>query len=167
MEHLHDIPPSLNALLPRLITRARRLADNASDADDLVQETTLKLWQTLQKGTDIDDLDRYAMTILRNQARQRWRSDRPTDPLEEASAAVPPVAPARIACAELAAAVEKLPETQSQLIHMIAAGETSPAVIAERTGLPVGTVMSRLARARSKLRTAMGIAQRAPVSELF
>ncbi|MGC3936711.1 RNA polymerase sigma factor [Roseobacter sp. EG26] len=167
MEHLHDIPPALNAVLPRLLARARRLADSPSDADDLVQETALKLWQSLRKGTEIEDLDRYAMTVLRNQARQRWRSDRPTDPLEEESAAVPPVAPARIACSELAAAVERLPDTQAALIHMIAGGETSPAALAERTGLPVGTVMSRLARARSKLRAEMGITQKAPVSDLF
>lgn len=167
MYPMHHTPAELNALLPRLAVRARRLSDSQSDADDLAQETALKLWAALRKGTDVEDLDRYAMTILRNLARQRWRSDKPTDPLEEESVSVPPTAPARMACADLAAAVERLPETQSLLIHMIAAGETSPTVLAEQTGLPLGTVMSRLARARSKLRAEMGITQKAPVSDLF
>ncbi|MGZ2258203.1 RNA polymerase sigma factor [Roseobacter sp. A03A-229] len=165
--HETETPYDLDALLPRLAGRARRLSDSQSDADDLAQETALKLWAALRKGAEVEDIDRYAMTILRNLARQRWRSDKPTDPLEEESAAVPPTAPARMACADLAAAVEKLPEAQADLIHMIAAGETSPAVLAERTGLPLGTVMSRLARARSKLRAEMGITQKAPVSDLF
>lgn len=163
----HEMPENLDALLPRLAGRARRLSDNQSDADDLAQEAALKLWAALRKGAEVDDIERYAMTILRNLARQRWRSDRPTDPLEEESASVPPTAPARMACADLAAAVDKLPEAQALLIHMVAEGETSPASLAEKTGLPVGTVMSRLARARSKLRAEMGIADKTPVSELF
>ncbi|WP_299965514.1 RNA polymerase sigma factor [uncultured Roseobacter sp.] len=163
----HVTSPDLDALLPRLRGRARRLSDSQSDADDLVQETALKLWTALAKGAEVEDLDRYAMTILRNLARQRWRAERPTDPLEEESAAVAPVAPARMACVDLAAAVERLPEAQAALIHMIAAGETSPAVLAERTGLPLGTVMSRLSRARATLRDEMGIARKAPVSDLY
>ncbi|MCV3272372.1 RNA polymerase sigma factor [Roseobacter sinensis] len=167
MDPTYETAYDLDALLSRLAGRARRLSDSKSDADDLAQETALKLWAALRKGAEVDNIDRYAMTILRNLARQRWRADRPTDPLEEENAAVPPTAPARMACADLAAAVEKLPEAQAHLIHMIAAGESSPAVLAERTGLPLGTVMSRLARARSKLRAEMGIPQKAPVSELF
>ncbi|WP_298969813.1 sigma-70 family RNA polymerase sigma factor [uncultured Roseobacter sp.] len=167
MYQLHHLPDELDALLPRLSARARRLSDSQSDADDLAQEAALKLWTTLHKGTDVDDLERYAMTILRNLARQRWRSDKPTDPLEDESASVPPTAPARMACADLAVAVDKLPESQALLIQMIAAGETSPSALAERTGLPVGTVMSRLARARATLRQEMGIERKAPVSELF
>ncbi len=167
MDPMHETAYDLDALLPRLAGRARRLSNSQSDADDLAQETALKLWAALRKGAEVEDIDRYAMTILRNLARQRWRSDKPTDPLEDESAAVPPTAPARMACADLAAAVEKLPVAQADLIHMIAAGETSPAVLAERTGLPLGTVMSRLARARSKLRAEMGITQKAPVSDLY
>lgn len=167
MHKLHHLPDNLNDLLPRLAARARRLSDNQNDADDLAQEAAIKLWSALHKGTEVDDLERYAMTILRNLARQKWRSEKQTDPLEEESASVPPSAPARMACAELAAAVEKLPENQALLIQMIAAGETSPSALAKHTQLPLGTIMSRLARARAKLRKEMGIAKKAPVSELF
>lgn len=167
MHLLHQLPDDLTALLPRLKRRARRLSDNQSDADDLAQEAVLKLWSTLSKGNGVDDLDRYAMTVLRNLARQRWRSNKPTDPLEEDSASVPPAAPARMACAELAAAVERLPENQALLIQMIAAGETSPSTLAALTQLPLGTVMSRLARARATLREEMGIPSKTPISELF
>lgn len=167
MQQLRDIPDDLNALLPRLAQRARRLSDSQSDADDLAQEAALNLWSALRKGTEVDDLERYAMTVLRNLARQRWRSDKPTDPLEEDSISVLPEAPARMACAEIAVAVGKLPENQALLIQMIAAGETSPSALAKNTGLPLGTVMSRLARARAKLRKEMGIKQKTPIAELF
>ena len=154
-------------MIPDLRAFARSLCKNPTLADDLAQEAALKLWAALREGAEVEDIERYAMTILRNLARQRWRSEKPTDPLEDESAAVSPTAPARMACADLAAAVEKLPEAQALLIHMIAEGETSPAVLAEKTGLPVGTVMSRLARARSRLRAEMGLADKTPVSELF
>ncbi|WP_187429936.1 ECF RNA polymerase sigma factor EcfG [Roseobacter fucihabitans] len=167
MHDLHRQPDDLNALLPRLATRAKRLSDSQSDADDLAQEAALKLWSALHSGTEVEDLERYAMTVLRNLARQKWRSERPTDPLEEDSMAVLPDAPTRMAFAEIVAAVGRLPENQALLIQMIAAGETSPASLARLTGLPVGTVMSRLARARAKLRKEMGLKQKAPVSELF
>ncbi|WP_299671104.1 RNA polymerase sigma factor [uncultured Roseobacter sp.] len=170
MSSIHDIPDipdDLDALLPRLAARARRLSDSACDADDLAQETALKLWAALRKGVEVEDIDRYAMTILRNLARQRWRSDRPTDPLEEESAAVPPTAPARMACADLAAAIERLPDAQADLMRLVMEGETSPATLAVLTNVPPGTVMSRLARARARLRTEMGLEGKSDVSELL
>ncbi|MEL7089118.1 MAG: sigma factor-like helix-turn-helix DNA-binding protein, partial [Planctomycetota bacterium] len=48
--------------------------------------------------------------------------------------------------------VAALPKPQRQLMELVAGGETSPRALAAATGLPLGTVMSRLARARAKLR---------------
>lgn len=167
MECLVDLPTPLAALLPRLRARARRLAATPSDADDLVQEATLRLWQALQARTDIDDLDRYAMTVLHNLARQRWRRGEQTEELFEDSAQTAPDAPARMAWADLQAAIARLPSDQAILMQLVAEGETSPADLARRTGLRPGTVMSRLARARASLRIEMGLGRDAPVSELY
>ena len=156
-----------NTILALLHRRARALVACPHEAADLAQDTALKLWQQQRQGGDPDDLVAYAMTALRNQARSRWRARRPWQELQEDMATTPPEAPCRIACAELRAALTRLPETQSDLMALVADGETSPAELARITGQPVGTVMSRLARARASLRADLGLGQNAPVRTLY
>ena len=50
--------------------------------------------------------------------------------------------------------ITHLPPQQARLMALVAEGETSPAVLAKQTGQPVGTVMSRLSRARAALKEA-------------
>lgn len=154
-------------LLARLGARARRLSETASEADDLVQETVLSLIRMQHDGATINDKERYSMTVLRNHARQHWRKTRPTEPLNEEMAAAPESGPARLACADIAAAIERLPSAQADLMRLVAAGETSPAALARLTKVPQGTVMSRLARARARLRIEMGMPEQAPVADLL
>lgn len=157
----------LVSLLPRLRARARRLTRSPGDAEDLLQDTVLKLLQALARGDEVNALDRYSMITLRNQARQNWRDHRPLDPLDEDMALTFPDAPLRLACAELEAAIDQLPEDQRSLIRLVAAGNTSPAELACATGLPLGTVMSRLARARARLRNDLGLSKTDPVTALY
>lgn len=143
------------ALLPRLRARARRLCRTPDEAEDIAQETALRLWQVLADRGEIENPDRYAMIMLHNLVRQRWRQRRPTEELEEDMAQTEPTAPGRLACADLQRAIARLPAEQVCVMEELLAGESSPRVIADRTGLPVGTVMSRLARARARLRSDM------------
>ena len=162
-----DMPEVLNALLPRLRVRARRLAGHSGEAEDLMQETLLAVWLALRQRHGIAEPERYAMTVLHNRARRGWRARVPTVVLEEDMACTDPLAPARLAWSDLAAAIDRLPPAQARLLHLIAEGEASPAALARRTGVPPGTVMSRLARARATLRTDLGLGRDAPVSELL
>lgn len=139
-------------LLPRLRRRARRLCRTEEDAQDLCQEATLRLWQKLNGAAPIDDPERYAMVTLHNLARGRWRARREVQEYEDDMAQIAPAAPARLACAEVRAAIDRLPAPQQVVMHALLAGETSPQRIAQHTGVPLGTVMSRLARARARLR---------------
>lgn len=155
-----NTPPDIfpfAALMPRLRARARRLTRTSDEAEDLAQEVALKLWQMLSEDNDIRAPDRYAMIMLHNLARHRWRGARQTEELTEEMAVTAPAAPARLACAELHRAIALLPEDQRALMHLVMAGETSPQVLATRLGLPKGTVMSRLARARASLRKVMAL----------
>jgi RNA polymerase sigma-70 factor (ECF subfamily) len=111
----------------------------------------LRLLRHLARGRPVGNAEAYGMTILRNLARERWRRA-PWDILEEHHALAPPEVDSVLACADLHRAIARLPEPQAALIALVAEGETSPRRIAEATGLPVGTVMSRLARARARLR---------------
>lgn len=143
---------TLKGVMPALERRARRLAHTPEDAADLAQECALRLWAHTRAGTRIDDMEAYGMTVLRNLARSAWRAREPMLPLDDAQATIPPDAPARLALADLRAAVDRLPPEQAALMRLVLGGETSPARLAEITGQPPGTVMSRLSRARARLR---------------
>lgn len=145
------------ALLPKLLVRARRLARSRADAEDMAQETVLRLWDLLRGPAKIEDPERYAMMMMHNLARARWRGRRVTEELTDDMLQARPLAPARMACAELQAAIERLPRDQATLMRLVMIGETSPLALAERIGVPKGTVMSRLARARATLRREMAL----------
>ncbi len=151
------IPDPMEELLPKLLRRARRLARTADEAEDMAQETALRLWQALDGPHDIETPERYAMTMLHNIARQRWRGRRVTEELTDDMAQAAPLAHGRIACAELQAAIERLPKDQAELMRLVMLGETSPQILADRIGVPKGTVMSRLGRARATLRNEIGL----------
>ncbi|MEP5632170.1 MAG: sigma-70 family RNA polymerase sigma factor [Tateyamaria sp.] len=138
-------------MIPVLNRRARRLARSPSEAEDLVQDTLLSLCQRLEDGDPIEDLPSYAMRTLSNRARRTWRQAA-TEELEDDLALTQPDALIRLDCADTLAAIATLPTPQRQLMNLVVAGETSPRALADATGLPLGTVMSRLARARAKLR---------------
>ncbi|MFD2738713.1 RNA polymerase sigma factor [Sulfitobacter aestuarii] len=157
----------LTELWPRLTRRARRLSRSREEAEDLAQEAVLRLCQALRGGAQITAPDRYAMILLHNLARQRWRQRRETESYEDDMIGTQPEAPGRIACAELQAAILRLPEDQAALMSLVAAGETSPKQLAAQVGVPKGTIMSRLARARASLRRDLGLLQDSPVSELL
>ena len=162
-----DIPDALYALMPKMARLALHLTGNRDQAQDLCQEILLKLWTRLQDGHEIDDLRAYAMAALRNQYRQWLRNQMPGTELDEVDEAVAPDVFATIAVHELEVAIAGLPEPQARLIRLVAAGETSPLALAEITGLPLGTVMSRLARARAKLRLKVGLGRNASTADLL
>jgi RNA polymerase sigma-70 factor (ECF subfamily) len=150
LDIMSDANP-LIPLIPMLMRRARSLSRDRNEAEDLVQDTLLKLCQRLRRGRQVDDLPAYAMRTLQNEARKGWRRIG-TDELHEDDALTHPDALLRLDCADTLAAVAVLPQPQRHLLELVIDGETSPRAIAAATGLPLGTVMSRLARARAKLR---------------
>ncbi|MCQ0092758.1 RNA polymerase sigma factor [Roseovarius sp. M141] len=157
----------LAGLQPDLMRLARRLAASESEAQDLAQETLLRLWLRRAEIGQVDDLRAYARAALRNLYRQGLRRA-PHLPLEEAED--PSVAPevfGALALADLQGAIRRLPTDQATLIALVMSGETSPAALAGRTGCGVNTVMSRLARARAQLRRDMDMAPGAPVASLL
>lgn len=156
----------LTALAHRLRSRARRLGAQPSDAEDMAQETLLRLMQRMARS-DVEDPARYAMIVLQNLIRAGWRARVEMAELEEDSASTLPVGDSRLAVAELRTAIAALPPEQAQVMALVLQGEFSPREIAARLNLPVGTVMSRLARARAKLRVQIGLDAGMPVAELL
>ncbi len=163
------------ALLSDLRRSARRLTRDSADADDLVQETLLRVWSRMAMaatGTSdaapIEDLRAYAFATLRHRAFARFSIATPseTEP-EDIAAPRGSDAAARLGCAEALAALADLPEDQQVLLKLRAVDGLSYADIAQQTGLPLGTVTSRLARGRAALRTALDLPPGAPVTDLL
>lgn len=161
------LPDALNALRPDILRLARHLTGSADQAQDLSQDVLLSLWTRISAGDEIGNLRAYAMTTLRNRYRQTLRHRVSKTELADDMLIEQPQAFAHLALSELDSAITRLPREQARLIRMVAAGETSPADLARLTGWPKNTVMSRLARARAKLRGDMGLTASAPVSALI
>lgn len=159
-------PTDLAALGPRLRRRARALGLQACDAEDMAQETLLRLMQRMARAP-VDAPEHYAMIILHNLARSRWRAQVETIELEEDFACTLPAGDGRLALETLRRAIAALPPDQACIMQMVLQGELSPRSIAARLDLPVGTVMSRLARARASLRGQIGLEAGRPVAELL
>lgn len=142
----------------------------SEDAEDVTQETFLRLWQILEEFEWIDQPDAYIARIAKNAAIDllRKRKRFPTQPLgvcgegEEASVwDVPDDDPDHAPDAailsyerqrELEDAIAQLKETHRQILWMRVTKGMSYAEIAERLEISEGTVRSRLARARIALK---------------
>ena len=147
----------LIAVLPRLRRFARGLAGAASDADDLVQaacERALAREHQFQEGTRFDSwMFRIVQTIWIDQLRARDVRKEDGDVAEDrlgSDAAVRGVE-ARLALAEVRNAVERLPPDQRTTLMLVTVEGLSYKEAAAVAGVPVGTIMSRLARARIAL----------------
>jgi RNA polymerase sigma factor (sigma-70 family) len=167
LSHVTTPPSGLVPLLPAMTRLARRLTQTREAADDLVQDASLNIWAALSKGQAIHDMRPYAMATVRNLARSTARQARDLVEMTDETVQVSPDAPRHLACAETRRAIARLPKPQARLLTLVAEGEVSPAMLAQYTGCPVGTVMSRLARARVRLRRDMGLGPDMSVTELF
>jgi RNA polymerase sigma-70 factor, ECF subfamily len=152
------------ALFRDLHRTAYRLTGNPADADDLVQETYLRLVRFAHSFTPGTNLKGWMFTILRNTARNAWR-DAARDPVTADSDAVER-APStggttanpeaqllrREAAREVQAALELLPAGMCEAIRLRDIEDHSYREIAASLAVPMGTVMSRISRGRRLLR---------------
>lgn len=154
----------LVALLPRLRRFARALSGSADRADDLVQaacERALRAEARFEPGTR---LDAWMFRIIRNLWIDGLRAGRQggarSVPLEEAAevADIPAAAKAEAALtlAAVREAIALLPEQQREVIVLVCIEGLSYREAADVLEVPIGTVMSRLARARLALAAAVG-----------
>ena len=142
-------------LIPRLRRYARALAGDRLAADDLVQDTLERAWSKFHLFRRGTDLRAWLFTVMHNVYVNQLRAARPTAPLDED---LPELAqPAResdgLVLRDLAAAIGRLPPEQREVLLLVALEDMSYEEAAGTLGIPIGTVMSRLARARDKLRS--------------
>jgi len=147
----------LIAVLPRLRRFAAGLTRSASEADDVVQaacERALAREHQFQEGTRFDSwMFRIVQTIWIDQLRARDTRKEDGDIAEDRLGTDEPVrrVEARLALAEVRRAVSLLPPDQRVTLMLVTVEGLSYKQAADVTGVPVGTIMSRLARARVAL----------------
>jgi RNA polymerase sigma-70 factor (ECF subfamily) len=148
---------SLVALIPRLRRYARALVGERAAADDLVQDTLERAWAKLHLFRQGTDLRAWLFTVMHNVHVNRIRAARPTDALDDE---MPELAQRAtqgdaLLVRDLDRAIAALPAAQREVLLLVALEDLSYEETAQVLGIPIGTVMSRLARAREKLRVLM------------
>ena len=150
----------LLASIPKLRAFALSLASHADYADDLVQETLMKAWHhqhSFQEGTNIKA---WLFTILRNeyfsQLRRRKREVEDADGDYAAGVMTPGGQESQLEMADLRLALQQLPDDQREAVVLVGASGFSYQEVAEICRVPVGTVKSRVNRARTKLALMLG-----------
>ena len=148
---------SLIELIPRLRRYARALVGERAAADDLVQDTLERAWSKLHLYRRGTDLRAWLFTVMHNVHVNRLRAARPADPLEDEmpELAQRPTQGDALVVRDLERAVAALPEGQRQVLLLVALEDLSYEETARVLEIPIGTVMSRLARAREKVRQLM------------
>src|SRR5512134_502819 len=148
---------SLIELIPRLRRYARALAGERAAADDLVQDTLERAWSKLHLYRRGTDLRAWLFTVMHNVHVNRLRATRPSDPLEDE---MPELAQRAtqgdaLLVRDLERALAALPVAQREVLLLVALEDLSYEETAQALDIPIGTVMSRLARAREKVRLLM------------
>jgi RNA polymerase sigma-70 factor (ECF subfamily) len=156
--------PELVAAIPRLRRYARVLTGEATRADDLVQETLARAWEKRRLWAAGSDLRAWLFTIMHNvfvNQRATARRDARNLSLDDEDngvareLAVHPNQQFHVELSEIARELARLPAEQREVLVLAAVEEMRYEEIAALLAIPVGTVMSRLSRARDKLRRAM------------
>lgn len=160
-QNQRDFKREMLAALPNLRAFAISLIRSRDRADDLVQDTVMKAWakqESYQPGTN---MRAWLVTILRNefysQIRKSGREVQDTDGVYTSRLSVPPEQNGSVDLQDFRTALAQLPDDQREAILLIGASGFAYEEAAEICGCPVGTIKSRVSRARIRLQELLGI----------
>ena len=144
-------------LIPRLRRYARALVSDRARADDLVQGTLERAWNKFHLWRPGSDLRAWLFTVMHNVHVNQVRASRDHAVLDDEGPemAVAAVQGASLEIRDLERALALLSPEQREVLLLIALEDMSYAEVAAMLDIPIGTVMSRLSRAREKLRALM------------
>ena len=147
--------------IPRLRAFAVSLCGSVTAADDLVQEALLRAWSNSEKFHPGTNLRAWLFTILRNvfysQYRRRSREIQDSDGVFSQGIAVAGNQESHLDLADLRMALAKLPAEQREALILVGASGVSYEEAAVICDVEVGTIKSRVSRARTKLSELMGL----------
>jgi RNA polymerase sigma-70 factor (ECF subfamily) len=157
----HPFHELLAREVPALRTYGRALSRDVDRADDLVQETLLKAWANRLAYTQNTKLRAWLFTILRNsfysERRRRSREGPTISEVDAANLFVRPTQEHTLAVEDFAAAMDRLPGEQQEALMLVAVAGLSYEDAAQVCDCAVGTVKSRVNRARNRLAELLGV----------
>jgi len=149
----------LTALIPHLRAFSRSLCGNATLADDVAQDALLKAWNARERFIPGSNLKAWTFTILRNQfysiKRRSWRATSLEPEVAEQTIIANSDAEQSMHLNDLRRGLDMLKDDQREAIILIGASGLSYEEAAEICGCAVGTIKSRVSRARKALETIM------------
>lgn len=145
----------LLASIPFMRAFGRTLTGDVEQAEDLAQETLLQAWRYRDQFRSGTNLRAWLSTILRNrfystQRRRKWRAEYDQEIIERTLVA-PDDPSANVELEDVRRALAMLPDFQREALILVGAGGMRYEEVAEIMGCPVGTVKSRVRRARDEL----------------
>ncbi|MCW2276168.1 sigma-70 family RNA polymerase sigma factor [Rhodoblastus acidophilus] len=156
-----DFKSALLAEIPQLRFFALSLSGHHDRADDLVQDTLIKAWAAQQRFTPGSSLRAWLFTIMRNTFYSNYRKARREAPDRDGDSAarlfVNPEQTGHLDLDDLKTALAKLPEDQRVALLLVGATGLSYEEAAQICGCALGTIKSRVNRARRKLMAHLAI----------
>lgn len=153
-----EIRERMVAVLPRLRRFAYALTGSAEQGDDLVQDACLRALSRIDQWQPGTRLDSWMYRIAQNIWLDRVRANKVRGQVVDVEVAEGivgsdgrDVAESELTLETVAAALTRLPAEQRAVVALVCVEGASYKEAAEITGVPIGTVMSRLARARRAL----------------
>lgn len=155
---MQDASAQLLACIPRLRRYARALVGDRMSADDLVQDTMERGWSKLPSWQRGSDMRAWLFGIMHNMHVDHRRKQSVATEMLDDDTPIPHVKPSQthgLELRDMETALRLLSTEQREILLLVALEELSYDEVAVSLGIPVGTVMSRLSRAREKLRSVM------------
>jgi len=137
--------------LPALGYFARTLCRQGADAEDLVQETIAKALLHQEKYVPYGSLKSWLFTIMKNTFCSKLKKARRETWIDDWDGAAPPSQDEAMALQDLGRAYEKLPEIYRSVLELVVFDGLQYDEAAQQSGCSVGTIKSRLHRARAFL----------------
>jgi len=157
----NDVRDAMLAAVPSLRAFAISLCGNVDRADDLVQETLLRAWANLSSFQPGTSMSAWLFTILRNLFRSEYRKRRreveDVDSSYAESLTSLPDQNSRLEINEFRKALRLLPPEQRESLILVGASGFSYEEAAQICGCAVGTIKSRVNRARTRLAEILSI----------
>lgn len=149
----------LTALIPHLRAFSRSLCGNATLADDVAQDAMLKAWKARDRFKPGSNLKAWTFTILRNQfysiKRRSWRATSLDQEVAEQTIVAQSDQEKVVELNELRRGLDSLKDDQREALVLVGASGLSYEEAAEICGCAVGTIKSRVSRARKALEAIM------------
>jgi RNA polymerase sigma-70 factor (ECF subfamily) len=164
-----NVMARIEASIPALRRYATALLRNREEADDLVHDCLVRALDKLHTRREEADVRAWLFTIMHHHfiSQMRRRRSRPTpEPLDdhhENAVGLRPVQEDALHWRDLQRGLQLLPEEQRSVILLVSVEDMSYAEAAQVLDVPVGTIMSRLARGRERLRQHTGQEARPPL----